>query len=92
MKDFCSGSAYRVCVQNRVEMLVYLVNIFWREGLYTWQTVVGVCGIEGVVRQLLENYRNAPDGFFSYLFKLWLCNISGQLSKMSDQVLSHEKF
>ena len=53
MKDFGSGSAYRVCVQNRVEMLVYLVNIFWREGLYTWQTVVGVYGIEGVVSQLL---------------------------------------
>ena len=31
MKDFGSGSAYRVCVQNRVERLVYLVNIFWRE-------------------------------------------------------------
>ena len=53
MKDFGSSSAYGVCVQNRVEMLVYLVNIFWQEGLYTWQTVVGVCGIEGVVSQLL---------------------------------------
>lgn len=40
MKDFGSGSAYRVCVcKNRVEMLVYFVNFFWREGLYTWQIV-----------------------------------------------------
>lgn len=47
MKDFGSGSAYRVCVQNRVEMLVYLVNIFWREDCTRgrlWLVFVGLRG------------------------------------------------
>lgn len=36
-----------LCVKTELEMLVYLVNFFWWEGLYTWHSGVGVCGMEG---------------------------------------------